>query len=712
MSRIADFSRFDSHFRAVIESSDDAILTKDREGVITSWNRAAEGLYGYSPDEAIGNPISILIPEHRAGEERRILQEILEGRRVEHYETERVTKTGEPVMVSLSVSPITDASMTIVGASVIARDITERHRAAARADRLQRLTTSLSKELTPARTVDVLLAEAVPALGAVAGAVGLVDPSKEKIVLAGTAGYSEEGLAPWVEFPLAAPVPMSDAVRRRQPIWCESPEELARRFPVIPEDTIRFGALAVVPLVVKDHGLGAISLSFKDRRRFSPEERAFTMSVAQHAAYALERTRLYEGEREARRAIEFLARASGILAQSLDADRSLEQLAFLTVPKIADWCSVHLVDNDGGFRNVAVAHADPEKVEFARRVKRRYPPDPDAPNGVPNVIRTGEPELHEEISEEMLVAGARDAEHLAAIRELGPVSAMCLPLTARGRTLGAITLVSAESGRHFDSSDLELALDLARRAAMAVDNSELYRREHEAAVTLQQALLPARLPTLRGAELASRYLPAVAAIEVGGDWYDVVENDFGEVTLSVGDVAGHGARAASIMGQLRTALRAYVLDGYSPPESLQRLNRLLIEFDEPQMATVLQIHFDPVSLDCRFVRAGHPPPLIRHADGSVEQAVGRACPPLGVFGDATYEETSFRLEPGSTLLIYTDGLVERRGATIEDGLDWLQNALAEAPGGAEGCLQAILEDVSGIEDDVAMLALHLDRGNP
>jgi PAS domain S-box-containing protein len=705
-----EHSLLNSHFRAVVESSDDAILTKNREAVITSWNRAAERLYGYSADEAIGSPISMLIPPERAGEERRILEQILAGQRVDHYETERVAKDGRRVIVSLSVSPIADESETISGASVIARDITAQRRAAERAQHLQRLTTSLSKELTPASTIEVLLDEAVPALGASAGAVGLLDDSGTTLVLAGSAGYSDEGLAGWREFQLDAPVPMSEAVRTREPIWCESSEELKAGYPVLANEEIRFGALAVIPLVVKGIGFGAISLSFEDSRQFTPEERAFMHSVSQQAAYALDRTRLYEAEREARKSLEFLARASEVLAQSLDAERTLEQLAFLAVPRIADWCSLHLVEEGKGYRNVVVAHADPEKVEFAREFERRYPPDPEASTGVPNVIKSGQPELYEEISDELLEAGARDAEHLAAIRGLGLVSAMIVPLTARGRTLGALTLIGAESGRRFDAADLELAMDLAGRAAMAIDNSALYRREHEAAVTLQRALLPRRLPSLDGAELASRYLPAEEAFEVGGDWYDVVQDDAGDVTLSVGDVAGHGTRAASVMGQLRIALRAYVSAGYGPRESLQRLNRLLMDFDEPLMATVLQMHFDWRSRRCEFVRAGHPPPLMRTPDGEVELLFGSSCLPLGVFEDVSYEAGEAQLAAGSTLLLYTDGLIERRGATIEDGMELLRQALREAPTQAEPCLDFILERFGTNDaDDVAIVALKLDE---
>ena len=162
-----DFSLRDSHFRAIVDSSDDAIITKDAERTITSWNRGAERIYGYSADEAIGQPISILVPPHRSGEEREILKRVFAGERIEHYETERVTKAGGSVVVSLTVSAVRDDSGEVIAASVIARDITERRRSLDQAARLHRLTSLLSKELTPDRAIAVLLAEALPALGAI-----------------------------------------------------------------------------------------------------------------------------------------------------------------------------------------------------------------------------------------------------------------------------------------------------------------------------------------------------------------------------------------------------------------------------------------------------------------------------------------------------------------------------------------------------------------
>ena len=218
-------------FAAIVASSDDAILSKDRDGVITSWNPGAQRMYGYTEDEAVGQPISILIPPQRRGEERRILDQVLSGERIEHYETERLTKDGREIVVSLTVSPIRDADGVPEGAAMIARDISDRHRTLSLASRLQALTSALSREITRERALTVLLDQAVSALGADAGAVGLVDATGTEVELLGTTGHSEAGLAPWHSFPLDANLPMSIAIRRGEGVWTTSCEELGQALP-------------------------------------------------------------------------------------------------------------------------------------------------------------------------------------------------------------------------------------------------------------------------------------------------------------------------------------------------------------------------------------------------------------------------------------------------------------------------------------------------
>jgi PAS domain S-box-containing protein len=692
---------------ALVEYSDDAIITKDRELRITSWNRAAERIYGWSAEEAIGRPISIIIPPHRSGEERQILDRILAGERVEHYETDRLTKDGQIKILSLTVSPIYGPDGDVVRASVIARDVTAGHRSRELTERLHLLTQTLSKEVAPDRALDVLLEQAVPALGAAAGSVGLLNPETEEIELAGAIGHSEEGLGGWERFPLSADVPMSEAVRLNEAVWMQSTSEVKGRFAGLGDSRLRFESLAVIPLAVEGRPFGAVSLSFGERREFDLEERTFLTAAVQQAAYLLERARLFEAERLVAERLAFLAEASDLLSRSLELDDALQAVAGLAVDRLADWCGIELLEDSGDLRSVAVAHRDPEKVALAEEMRTRYPVDPASERGVPNVIRTGEAELYREISDELLVESSQDEEHLRLARELGLVSAMIVPLRARGRALGALTLVSSESGQLFDEDDLALAEDLARRAALAIDNALLFRREHEAAVVLQRALLPESLPEVPGLEFAAHYEPAAPGLEVGGDWYEVVPCDDGTFGIVIGDVAGRGIRAASTMGRLRPALRGFIADGHPPAEVMRRLDALIKAADRPELTTVFHLRYDPATGIGEYVRAGHPPAMLRLPDERVELLGGTGTPPVGILPDIDFAVHRVEIPPGSLVLLYTDGLIERRGDDLFDSLERLRITVGGCSATAATCLEMLADEyeTDRVPDDVAMLAM-------
>jgi GAF domain-containing protein len=500
---------------------------------------------------------------------------------------------------------------------------------------------------------------------------------------------------------------MSIAVRANEAIWTETAEELVERYSGLTDVSVMFASLAVIPLAVDQRPFGAVALSFSMPHRFDSQERTFLVTAARQAAQALDRARLYEDERLGRQRLTFLAGASQLLAGSLDPETTLRNLADLTTREVADWCAIDLVDDDGGLRNVATAHVDPAKVRLADDLRRRYPVDPNSQTGAPNVVRTGGSELYPEIPDELLVEAAEDEEHLRLMRQLGLKSGMVVPLEARGRTLGAMTLVSSESGRRYDESDLGLAEDLARRAALAIDNSMLFRREHEAAVTLQRSLLPESLPRVPGAEFAGHYQPAAPGLEVGGDWYDVVAVGDGTAALTMGDIAGRGIQAATVMGRVSASLHAYVLDRQPPDEALRRVNRVMREAQTPEMATVLHLQLDLASGRAEYVRAGHPPGLIRLPSGQVERLGGEGTPPLGTFDELEYRVHSVEVPPGSLLLLYTDGLIERSDRDFEAELQRLCDALAEAPADPEECLRWLADRFSteSTPDDVAMLAM-------
>jgi anti-sigma regulatory factor (Ser/Thr protein kinase) len=237
----------------------------------------------------------------------------------------------------------------------------------------------------------------------------------------------------------------------------------------------------------------------------------------------------------------------------------------------------------------------------------------------------------------------------------------------------------------------------------------VYEREHRIAETLQRSLLPERLPQLPGLGVSARYLPAAAEAEVGGDWYDVIPIPGGEVGLVMGDVAGKGLAAASMVGQLRSALRAYALEGHNPQLVLEQLNRLVWnEMGESQMATLLYLVLDPADGTVRWVNAGHLPPLLVVGDRLAHFMEGGRSVPLGVMPFPSYEEVSSQLDPGGTVVLYTDGLVERPGDHIDNGLARLAGAVRDAPAEPERLCDHLLHTLvpeGAAQDDVALLAL-------
>jgi PAS domain S-box-containing protein len=251
------------------------------------------------------------------------------------------------------------------------------------------------------------------------------------------------------------------------------------------------------------------------------------------------------------------------------------------------------------------------------------------------------------------------------------------------------------------------AIDIHDRKTMEARLFEVYQREHKIAETLQRSLLPERLPQIDGIELAARYVPGARGAAIGGDWYDVLERPDGRVALVVGDVVGHGLRAAATMGQLRNAFRAYGLVESSPSEVVARINRLVMSGVEDVMATVLYLVLDRETGELSFSAAGHPPPLVLSPDGPKFLEGGRSVP-IGASDPAVFREASAVLPPGSSLLLYTDGLVERRDEALDQRLDKLASVAAGAGEGLDTLCERVIEVVLGEgdpRDDVALLAV-------
>ncbi|MET0259964.1 MAG: ATP-binding protein [Gaiellaceae bacterium] len=356
------------------------------------------------------------------------------------------------------------------------------HDAADRARRLQRVAELLAEVVTPQEVLDAILTDGVRAAEAHAGAIGVLSADGETIELLAQRGYDPDVMSSWATFPVDAQLPMSEVVRTGKPLFISTLAERNRLYPSLSHLGQEGNALVVLPLAVQGAVFGGLSLSFDRDIEFEQERRELKMAFARQAAQALARSRLYAAEQALRERMTFLAEASELLASSLDYNRTLARLAQLCVPGLADWCAIDILGPNGEIERLAVAHQDPEKVRWAHELQERYPPDPDAPHGVANVLRTGAPEFLPSFPQELLDEALGDNDELRRIvDELGLNSSITVPLNARGRTLGALSLIAAETHPPFTQADFELALEVARRAAVAVDNARLFREAERGA---------------------------------------------------------------------------------------------------------------------------------------------------------------------------------------------------------------------------------------
>ena len=497
-------------------------------------------------------------------------------------------------------------------------------------------------------------------------------------------------------------------------VLAAEPGELAQRFHITREDgsPVRLEDLPGRRLVA---GEGEASLLTRSVRRDTGD-----------AMWLLTKATLYtdpSGERLAINIIEdvteakdaelrqrFLAEAGQLLATSLDYEQTLERVARMIVPGLADWCGIEMADEYGESHQVAVAHVDPGKVQMAHDLRRRYPPDPDGPTGVPAILRGGPAELYTEIPEELIERAARDEEHLRLIRELGMRSAMAVPMRIGDQTLGVVTLVSAESGRRFDEDDLGFVEDLALRAATAVQNSRLYAAQERVAHTLQASLLPERLPELPGWETSAAYQAGERDADVGGDFYDILPVEGGHMVM-LGDVTGKGVEAAALTSLVRHSARMAARFDPRPARVLSLVNEVLRQ--QPRLSLVTAVcalvSTDGDRATVTVASAGHPLPLRRPSD-QAPAPLGDHGVLLGVEAQDEWSETVAELAPGETLLFYTDGVTETPGERGRFGDARLRDAMARARETPEELLTeidgALREFQAGVTlDDRAMLAL-------
>jgi Stage II sporulation protein E (SpoIIE)/GAF domain len=394
------------------------------------------------------------------------------------------------------------------------------------------------------------------------------------------------------------------------------------------------------------------------------------------------------------------------LAQKPDLAGMLQAIADAAVPSLADWASVNMVEESGAIRTLAIAHHDPEKVRQGWYLNQRWPADYDESRGLGSVIRTGEPLLVHEITDEMLAGRAQDAEHLAILREVGLNSAMIAPIRSGERILGALSFVSCTS-RRFDERDLELASDLGRQAGVIVDSAELQAAQTHIAQTLQAGLIPQSLPEVDGWEVSSAYRAAGRAVEVGGDFYDLLPFDGGWAAV-IGDVVGKGAEAAALTALARHTLAAIVAATGDLAFALQVLNRRLRERSDDYrslctVAAAVVADDDHVTI----MSAGHPLPVLRR--GVAAWPVGRPSPMLGYIDEVELLSTPVQVDPGDQLILYTDGVLDAIGASGRFGETRLLETVRSLGDGVAAA-HRILGAIDGFRasdqaDDIAILSL-------
>ena len=422
-----------------------------------------------------------------------------------------------------------------------------------------------------------------------------------------------------------------------------------------------------------------------------------------------QRVELRSGVRSAREQAEEVARRMSALQEVTDVelaqlpldDLLRELLARIDSVLGLDAAAILLVDEQG---DTLVARAA-DGVEAA-------------PGGVPVTIPVGQGCAGRVAAERrrVLLDDVRDSSDLDPLFRHASVRALLgLPLVADGQLVGVLEVASHEE-RRFSGDDMALLELAADRLAQAIERTSLNERAHHIAGTLQHALLPDRLPDIPGVALAARYLPGGPGTDVGGDWYDVVPYPDGRVGLVMGDVVGRGIAAAALMGQLRNGLRVYSIDHDEPAAILDRLNVLLEQLEPGQMCTAVVLTFDPVSSRLCYAAAGHPPPLVVRPDGETVYLETTPSVPLGVLPYGRYEAYEGTLAPGATLLLYTDGLVERRASSLGAGLRHLRAAAADGPTEPDELCEHVMRTLlpqGPPGDDVALLALrHVPIAGP
>ncbi|UYQ64773.1 SpoIIE family protein phosphatase [Streptomyces peucetius] len=707
-----------------------AVTQIDRTGTISVWNEDAEHLFGYAADQVVGKPLTDFAAwPHTPG----IGTGIAEALQLSRWEGSYGIRghDGRVIPVYASHLRVRDANGEPSTVCLLVRDderavLQSPQRASGRDSGAEHRTTDPFEVFIGSPAPDDL--------------DGLLQRTVERArdMLDGDAAFLLLATDDETELEVRATTGLPSARQRfaRVPVEAGSGRYGSARMPAVHEDltavpgavpllnSTGMRSVVTVPLKVEGRLTGSLGVAAESAGRYSNEEALRLQFAADRIALAVESARLGELERLRRGSLSFLVEASDLLAGTLDRDQTLALMAQMTVPTLAAWCAVYTIADQSSEPYLSyVLHEDEERIDGLKALLSRIdPPDPVPTPGARVWNAPGE--------------AAQHAALLASKRELGlgstpPVSSgigttlataatvggetVVLPLVARNRVIGMLTL-GKPSDDHFRQEILELAEDLSRRAALALDNSRLYSERMAISQSLQRSLLPPELPQIPGVEVEVIYRAAGEGNEVGGDFYDLFPIRDGAYGFAIGDVCGTGPEAAAVTGLARHALRLLAREGFGGPAVLERLNAAIL--DEGARSRFLTLLYGELwpqedgSAVLKVVCAGHPLPLRLRQDGTVEPAA-EPQPLLGVMEDLELYEQMVTLDPGDVLLCVTDGVTERREGTRMLGDDGLSDVLTHCTGLTAGAVAArVLRAVERFaaepaSDDMAILALRV-----
>jgi GAF domain-containing protein/anti-sigma regulatory factor (Ser/Thr protein kinase) len=571
----------------------------------------------------------------------------------------------------------------------------------ARLAHLHNLTGRLADAVTVRDVCGALVDTAIGSLGANASGVALLSPDGAELEQVAARGFPDEVLAAWSRFPADTPVIARDVIQGRSVVTVGSAEEALERYPLLASfgEGYPMGAQAAAPLLAGDELLGVLGVNFRAPRRFSFEDESLLLAIGRQCGQSIERARLFEAEQRALRRAARLQEVTARLARAVtteDAARAI--LRGATGGVGADAASIALASDDG--RSLRVSPG-----LLSSGTLRLRPPFEISMNDrtvLAHVYRNGRalwiasPDEWE----------SRFEEGFATQGDLGRC-VYAVPIVAKGEAIGALAVYFREERGKPSAEEAELISSFAHQAGVALERARAYEVEHEAAMTLQRNLMPEGTGYSATVDVDGRYLPATRGVHVGGDWYDIVDRPDGTVAFAVGDIAGHGLQAAAAMGQVRSAWRALALSMTEPDAILASLDRFAGGVDGAFFSTILTLLLDPSRNELRYASAGHPPALVIEPDGTTRFLEGGRSVPLGLPFDLPRPQAHERLGPGSILVVYTDGLVERREEPLDRGLERLAEVASRVRAGSlteisDGLLELVADDR---HDDVALLTI-------